>query len=317
MIRILIPLDGSNAAEEALNHALLIARTFPAELTLLRVIAESEGGSASRIDSVDLALYRYQAQAYLDGLHVKYADRQVSIRCEVAEGKPAETIVRVMTRTKPDLLVLTRYGRGNAQDFVAGGTAHKIISSTRCSTLLLDPGKHIDPDRGYRRILIPIDEDKDSECALAIATMIAEIHEASLVLLHIVDEPRLPRGFPVTVHARQLINDMQQIIRQDAERRLRDLAARIPNHVPIETRVLLSPEISLGIESTAEDCDCDLIVLHNTDSRHEDGCRYSSVNPSLIQYSHRPLFILQSCASEGFSSNFRSVYIDEQQREAG
>jgi len=317
MIRILIPLDGSSAAEEALNHALLIARTFPAQLTLLRVVAESVGGSAGRIDSVDLALCRYQARAYLDGLLAKYADRHVEIRCEVAEGNPAETIVRFMTRTKPDLLVLTRYGRGNAQDFAAGGTAHKIISSMKCSALLLDPGKPIDPDQSYRRILVPIDEDKDCECALAIATMIAEIHESSMALITVVDEPRLPRGFPATVHARQLVTDMRQIIRQEAERRLRDLAARIPGHIPVETRVLLSPEIPLAIESMAEECDSDLLVLHNTVSGREDGCRYSPVNPSLIQYSHRPLFILQSCASEGFSSNFRSVYIDEQQREAG
>lgn len=317
MIRILIPLDGSSAAEEALNHALLIARAFSAELILLRVIAETDNGTAARMDSVDLALWRYQAQAYLDGLLAKFAGRGVPIRCEVREGSPAETIVRFMINTKPDLLVLTRYGRGNARDFSAGGTAQKIMSSAICSTLLLDPRKHIDPDLSYQRILVSIDEDKDSDCAVAIATMIAEIHSASLILLQVIDGPHLPRGFPATVHARHLVNDMQLIIQQEAERRLTDLAAKIPKHIAVETRVLVSSETSLAIESAAEDCDSDLLLLHRASAGREGVCRYNSVNQSLIQYSHRPLFILLPSEGEGFTSNFRSVYFDEQRREAG
>lgn len=317
MIRILIPLDGSSAAEEALNHALLIARTFPAELILLRVVTESDDGTSVRADSVDLALWRHQAQAYLDGLIARHAAPDMSVRCEVAEGNPAETIIQFMTRTKSDLLVLTRYGRGNAQNFATGGTAQKIMSSTNCSVLLLDPRRPIDPDLSYHRILVPIDEGKDSDCAVAIATMIAEIHAASLLLLQVIEEPRLPRGFPATVHARQLVNEMQQIIRQEAERRLHELAAKIPRHITVETRVLVSSEASFAIESTAEDYNSDLLLLHTLDSGPEGGRRYGSVNQSLIQYSHRPLFILQTSAGEGFTSNFRSVYIDEQRREAG
>ena len=317
MIRILIPLDGSSAAEEALHHSLLIARTFPAELILLRVVTEATNGTNARVDSVDLALCRYQAQAYLDGLLTKHARHGVLFRCEVAEGNPAETIVRFMKRIKPDLIVLTRYGRGNAQDFAAGGTAQKILSSAHCSALLLDPRKSIDPGESYHRILVPIDDDKESDCAVAIATMIAEIHAASLVLLQVIDEPRLPRGFPATAHACQLVRDMQHIIRQEAERRLLDLTTKIPQQIPVETRVLMTSETALAIECTAEDCDCDLLLLHCTDTAARGSCRYSSINHSLIQYSQRPMFILQSCASEGFTSNFRSVYIDEQRREAG
>jgi len=111
MIRILVPLDGSTAAETALEHAVSIAKTFPAELILLRVTAESGAGAGVRTDSVDFALWRHQALAYLNGLLEKYATEGMSIRCEVAEGNPAETIIQFMSRIEPDLLVLTRYGR--------------------------------------------------------------------------------------------------------------------------------------------------------------------------------------------------------------
>jgi nucleotide-binding universal stress UspA family protein len=317
MIRILIPLDGSAAAEEALNHALLIARTFPAELILLRVIAESTDGASIRMDSVDLALWRHQAQTYLESLAAKHTAAGQLFRCEVAEGNFAETIVQFMLRIKPDLLALTRYGRGNAQSFAAGGTAQKVVSRATCSVLLLDPRKPVDCKQNYHRIMVPINEGKDSDCAVAIATMIAEVHAASLLLLHVIKELHLPRGFPATVHARQLVNEMLQISRCEANRRLQELAAKVPKHIAVETRVLMSAEMSVAIESTAEDFDCDLLVLHTAGNGPQSGRRYGSVNQSLIQYSHRPLFILQPSAGEGLASNFRSVYIDEQCREAG
>lgn len=317
MIRILIPLDGSGVAEEALNHARSIAKTFPAELILLCVIAETDAGAAVQMDSVDFALYRHQAQAYLDGMLDKYATEGMSIRYEVAEGNPAETIVQFMTKTKPDLLVLTRYGRGNAQDFAAGGTAQKIVSSADCSVLLLDPRYPIDPEENYHRILVAIYDGKDSDCAVAVATMIAEIHDASLLLLHVVEEPRLPRSLFATRHARQLVNEMHRIIRYEAERRLRELSAKIPKNITVKTRVMVSSDTSFAIESTADDHDSDLLLLHAIDAGLQDVRQYGSVNHSLIQYSHRPLFILQPSAEEGFASNFRSVYLDEQRLEVG
>ncbi len=317
MIRILIPLDGSSVAEQSLVHAIAISKTFPAELILLRVIAESDTEKTVRMDSVDFALWRRQAKTYLDGLLDQHATPDLPIRCEVAEGQPAETIVQFIASTKPDLLVLTRYGRGNAEDFATGGTAQKIVSSVDCSVLLLDPRGPTNSDDKYRRILVPIDDGKDSDCAVAVATIIAEIRDASLLLLHVTDEPHLPSGLPATRHARQLVTEMRRLIRHEAERRLRELAAKIPPKVAVDTRVLISPDISLAIESTAEEHNSDLLLLHTNGSQTEQGRRYDAVSQALILHSHRPLFILRPPAGEGLASNFRSVYLDEQRLEAG
>ena len=317
MIRILVPLDGSTAAEAALDHACAIAKAFPAELHLLRVVSEAGNGAAVHADSVDLALWRHQAKIYLEGLLARHENLPGGkIHCDVAEGHPAETIIRYMKRLRPDLLIMTRYGHGNAQDFAAGGTAQKIVSSVQCSVLLLDPHKPRDPGMSYHRILVPVDESKHSECAVTIAAMIAEIHRASLLLLQVIEEPHLPTGFPKTPHLSDLISEMQLIVRQESRRRLEELAARVPQDVKVETRVLVSSETALAIESTAEDYDTDLLILHTRDGGPKGQHRYDAANHSLIQYSHRPLFILQFCREEGFASNFRSVYMEEQCREA-
>jgi len=311
MIRILIPLDGSLAAEASLSHAIAIAKAFPAELTLLRVIAEPATGSVVRTDSVYFALWRQQAQSYLDGLVDRHAIQDLSIDCKVAEGRPAETILQFIGSSKPDLVILTRFGHGNAQNFATGGTAQKIVSSVDCSVLLLDPGRPTDPKQRYRRILVPIDDTRDADCAVAIATMIAEVHNASLLLLHVIDEPRLPSSLPASRRARDLVGEMHRLVRAEAEQRLRQLAAQIPSHISVERRVLVSTDTSLAIESTADDDDCSLLLLHAPGSEPEQSSRYDPVSQSLILYSHLPLFILRSPASEHLASNFRSVYLDQ------
>lgn len=316
MLKILVPLDGSNAAEEALHHAILVAKTFPAELTLLRVIAESDAGVAARVDSIDLALWRYQAKAYLVALIAKHAEQAVPMQAQIAEGNPAKSILKAMRITEPDLLVMTRYGRGNAQDFIAGGTAQKVVSSaSNCSVLLLDPKHQVSAEQNYQRILVPIDDGKNSDCALAVATMIAEISGASVLMLYVIEQSGLPMGMPDTRQGRQLMSEMYRLIKQEAQRRLRELTAKLPRHLNVDTQVRVSEDLPFTIESAAEDYDCDLLLLHVTDP-DEGSRRHSSINQSLIQYSHRPLFILSPGAPDGLASNFRSVYLDDHRLQA-
>lgn len=317
MLRILVPLDGSSAAEDALKHAISITKTFSAELILLRVIAEADSAAAVRIDSVDFALWRHQATNYLNSLIEHYATTKVSIRAQVAEGNAAETVVQFMRTEKPGLVVLTRYGSGNAMDFAAGGTAQKIVASAECSVLLLDPHKRMDPEVEYKRILVPVDGSKGSDCAVAIATMLADTHNASLVLLHVSEDPCLTKSIPATQHAQTLTNEMHRLIRHEAERRLGELATNISKKLVVERRVLVSSDPPFAIESVAEEDDSDLLLLHATTAGSTGNLRLGSINQSLIQYSHRALFILQPSAGEGFLSQFRSIYLDESHVEAG
>ncbi len=314
MIRILVPLDGSVVAEYSIHHALAIARSFPAEIVLLRVINEPDGAAITRADSVDLALWRYQAKSYLDRLRDKYLAEKIAIRNEVVIGRPAEVIVEAMTAAKPDLLILTRYGRGNAKNFSAGGTAQKIVASASCSVLLLDRGDPTASDGNYRRILVPIDDSKESDCAVAVATMIAEVHGASLLLLHVTEEPHLPTGLPVTRHILSLKSELLRVIRNEADRRLCELAANIPNDIRVATRVFVSANVPATIEATAKELDSDMVLLHTTDTGVGGP---GAVNQSLIQICRRPLFILRPSAAEEFASNFRSVFLDEPLLEAG
>ena len=317
MINILVPLDGSPSAEEAVSHAVSIAKTFSAEITLLRVIAEPETNTPVRSDSVDLALWGHQARSYLNRLIKKYGTEAVRLRAIVEEGDPAKTISQYLRKIDVDLLVLTRYGRGNADDFIAGGTAQKIISNANCSILLLDPRKSFDSKKGYQRILVPIDDSKDSDCSVAVAAIMAEISGASLLLLYVVETSDLPRTMPDTRHSRQLIGELYRLLEQEAQKRLQELGNKISRQLAVETRVLIARNLPIAIESAADDYNSDLLLLHSNGANGNIHQEYSSVNQSLIRFSHRPLLIMRSPTKEGRASNFRCVYLNDQHLEAG
>lgn len=100
--RILVPLDGSPEAEEALPHARSIASRFRSELILLRVDVPIPNLPESRyppqIEST--------AEAYLRHVAEPMILKQLKVRPLVAFGDPAHEIVSCVDRLRVDLIVL-------------------------------------------------------------------------------------------------------------------------------------------------------------------------------------------------------------------
>ena len=140
MIRILVPLDGSSAAEKALPHAAAIARAFSAEVELLGVVDESSGTFAAPVNSLDWQLSKLQTEVYLSRTADTLRDRGLCVSWEVREGDPAQAIIQSVRSSDVDILVSTRYGSGNAQQFRMGGTVQKVLSAASVSVLARGQG---------------------------------------------------------------------------------------------------------------------------------------------------------------------------------
>src|SRR5690606_4608144 len=110
-----------------------------------------------------------------------------------------------------DILVMTRYGNGNAQQFRMGGTVQKVLSSAVASVLLVDPAYEFDATRGYERILIALDGSQCSEWASAFAAVLAQASGGALNMLRIVEEPSLPGGTPVTMETRKFLTHIKRM----------------------------------------------------------------------------------------------------------
>jgi nucleotide-binding universal stress UspA family protein len=315
MIRILVPLDGSSAAEKAIPHAVAIARTFSAEIELLGVVNEAASSFAPPVNSLDWQLSKLQIDVYLSRISAKLKTEDCRTRCELREGDAAQAIIQSIRDADIDILVMTRYGSGNARLFPMGGTVQKVISACAASVMLVDPAHEFDEKHGYEQVLVAVDGSQCSEWASGFAAMVAQAFHGSIHVLRIVKEPSLPEGTPVTAETRRFLAHVKRMARTQANLQLRNLISTIPPNINTRSTVLTSRNVAATIEATARDVKADLLVMAAQDAQL-NGSGYGSVCETLLSRARQPVLVLRSDAAAMSSDHFRSVYLDESKARA-
>jgi len=147
--RVLIPLDGSPAAEAILNDAVEIGRCGKARYTLLRivrpvplVVMDYSLPQAYPIMPLDVEatnLLTLEAGAYLSSVADSLKRRGVVVgtRVEMAEH-PARAILDVARAKQVDLVAMTTHGRG-ASRLIVGSVADKVLRGSTCAMLVDRP----------------------------------------------------------------------------------------------------------------------------------------------------------------------------------
>lgn len=139
--RVLVPLDGSDLAEQAVQPAAEIARRLHAPLTLLQVVPseiEIYMGSnyvAYLFDILDQL--KAAADEYLDAQADAVAAVGVACEVQVAVGSaPAQ--ISEAARVNPDtLIVLSSHGRSGLGRAVLGSVADRVIHESHGPVLVI------------------------------------------------------------------------------------------------------------------------------------------------------------------------------------
>jgi nucleotide-binding universal stress UspA family protein len=142
--RILVPLDGSEIASQALPHAIELAASGGAELVLLRVVPNLNievalkgyvptfethvGQQQSLIDHATRWLERIREEAML---------RKLKTVVEVEIGEAADKIVDYATQEGIDLVVMSTHGHTGVARWRYGSVATKVLESVKCPVLLV------------------------------------------------------------------------------------------------------------------------------------------------------------------------------------
>lgn len=148
--RVLIALDGSALAEQALRPGLEVARRLGARVTLLQVVTAvpvphdvifqlemAEGGIADYVAAGALE----DAEHYLTGVAKEAARYGVAIETHVHIGPPAASIVDYSADNEVDLIVMATHGRSGLRRWVYGSVTEKVLRSGQCTLLVMRPAK--------------------------------------------------------------------------------------------------------------------------------------------------------------------------------
>jgi len=139
--RILVPLDGSETAENVLPTVIAEAKLHSATVVLLRAIAPLRQSLMS-IPSVMSQVYEQVeviARDYLENLVAKLGEEGVEIDLVVKHGPPAQTVLEVAQDQACDLIIIGTHGESSSLQWRFGSVADKIIRAQISIPVLVVP----------------------------------------------------------------------------------------------------------------------------------------------------------------------------------
>lgn len=147
--RLLVPLDGSAAAEAALQPACHLAKLFGASIHLVMVVATgaTTRGELQAIEQAlptatraTLELEGLEAEEYLNQVAVRVREESadaVRVTTEVRRGATPRALADEAAEPEVGLVVVATHGRAGLQAIWAGSVTSRLLARTRAPILLL------------------------------------------------------------------------------------------------------------------------------------------------------------------------------------
>jgi nucleotide-binding universal stress UspA family protein len=185
--RILLPLDGSELAENVIPFASYLARIYTATLVLFHVVEKNTQGQVHGQHHLKQA---EEARSYLQKLSEFLTADGISAVMdvhEVQESGVAQTIHDHAVELNADLIILCAHGKGGLRDLLFGSIAQQVIRFGTTPVLCIRPDCDcVDHAGAFRKILLPLDGSPAHEVAIAPAADLARHSGAAIDLLTVV-----------------------------------------------------------------------------------------------------------------------------------
>ena len=143
--KVLVPLDGSNMAECALDHVRKLSKAGAiGKLVLLQVVeTPSSGpwttGCASLVEQLE-AEFQHHAKDYLSRVQDKLASEGIKSETEVLINfSPSSAIVQYAEENGIELIIIASQGHSGVVRLVFGSVALRVLHDTTIPVLLIRP----------------------------------------------------------------------------------------------------------------------------------------------------------------------------------
>ena len=189
--RILVPLDGTKRAEEAIPFARELATSHEAQIFLLHV----EPPMASVMDEIAI-------DNRLESLADELREAGVQAHIVTEFGKAAPAIATAAELDKVDVIVLAPEPRGLLEGLRRPSVTANVLARTAAPVLVVPPpqlkNRHKLLQFGGAQVIVTLDGSALAEKALPMALRVARRYERPLLLLRIIPPTRIIAAGPET-----------------------------------------------------------------------------------------------------------------------
>jgi len=287
--KILVPLDKSHLAEQALNPAIWLTEKTGGKLTLLNV---QEAPPHLMPDVVELGVTNIHeplsdldrefesAREYLNGIRYGLGRTRAELQWEtrIEDGDPASIILDIAEKESYDLIVMSTHGYSGLTRWMMGSVAEKVLRRAPCPVMVVRKSRPI------RKLLIPLDGSALAENSLQLGINVAGHFDAQLTLLQVV--PAMESGLLGSDGRELAMGAAKSYLNQVLEAHRRENMAMQTNVIPGKP--------ALGILHYAETYDIDLVVMTTHGRTGLRRWAYGSVTEKVLRGANCGVMVIRS-----------------------
>jgi nucleotide-binding universal stress UspA family protein len=252
---ILVPFDGSSSSRVALNMAMSLSKRFQSKITAVYVKRTDDDKKASQVS---------------DELKSLSAEHEVEMTFLQPTGKMFKEVVRTVEQVEAGLVIMGTHGVSGFEEFWIGSNAFRVVSSSPVPVITMQE----DFDRrGFKKILAPIDQSKETRQKVPHLAQIAKVFGADI---HLLGATKYTDADSHATVKRYLEQSKELLEKQELK---------------VESSYILGQNIAKSTLEAAEEFDVDLTIMMS-ESEPSSGLFMGSNAQQVVNRSGTPVLTL-------------------------
>lgn len=183
--KLLVPYDYSESAAIGLEHAIIFAKSFNAEIFLLHILEAStfQNSLTSIFSSVEKQAEETSKEKLNEIAEKIMQDHLVKVTVMTDVGKTYKMISTLAAEIEADLIFMGTHG-SSGKGYSIGSNTTKVVQEAPCPVIAVQ--NHAEKT-SYNKIILPLDDTPESRQKVPFAMEIARKYDAKVVVVGLME----------------------------------------------------------------------------------------------------------------------------------
>jgi nucleotide-binding universal stress UspA family protein len=288
---ILVPLDGSEFAEQALPAAEALCSAYESRLTLLTVKQKE-----SFLKSIHFSLtfkgrrlsINGERETYLQKIENSLEAKGIEVDHTIRTGEVAESINGLVKEIGVDMVVISSHGRSGVSRLLLGSVAYQVLEQASCPIMVVHPIEgviHTEPK--FKKLLVTLDGSEFAERVLPYVKA-SVIFESEVLLISV---PHVPEAEMYGAVVNE-IRELREHAETEAKEYLEGVSTNLQKAGVNTTVIVTGSRPAQTIVSIAQKEKVDVIMMATHGRGGMDSLVIGSVAERIVQNTDCPVFLV-------------------------
>ena len=295
--RIVVGVDGTEAADEAIALAARLAREHDGQLIICHAVdivkaLTAIAGSGAFIDPASTIAELKQAGELILAKAVERArGAGVEAQCRLIEGEPGQSILDLAHSAESSMIVIATHDRRELERIFIGSTTNGVLRGSTIPVLTVRAGLQWSAKAGrcFEHILVGIDDSEPSDAALTAVLNFPAEDRRRVQLCGVA-------GSAVVIGGRGYHDAVMDEMREQTEHVIDAAVAKARAHGVVAESHVVDGDAKTALIAAASENHADLIVLGSHGRRGLRRLFIGSVAEGVVESATLPVLVVRSVA---------------------